>query len=105
MFSLTGIPPLAGFFGKWYAFQAAMSAGLWPLVVLAALATVVGAGYYLRVLAIAWFQPSRGRFEPASGAVVLTAGGSVLLVAGVLAVFIGPFTRWAVAAAQTSFPS
>jgi len=32
MFSLTGIPPLAGFFGKWYAFQAAMSAGLWPLV-------------------------------------------------------------------------
>lgn len=105
MFSLTGIPPLAGFFGKWYAFQAAMNAGLWPLVILAAIATVIGAGYYLRVLALAWFQPSRGRFEPASGAVVLTAGGSAILIAGVFAVFIGSFTRWAVAAAQTSFPS
>lgn len=105
LFSLTGIPPLAGFFGKWYAFQAAMTAGLWPLVILAALATVVGAGYYLRILAIAWFQPSSGPRDAASGAVVLTAGASTILIAGVLAVFIGPFARWAGAAAAASFPS
>lgn len=104
LFSLTGIPPLAGFFGKWYVFQAAMSAGLWPLVILAALSTVVGAGYYLRLLAIAWFQPSVGETEPASGVVTLTASASALLTLGVLTVFVGAFTQAAIAASASSFP-
>lgn len=103
-FSLTGIPPLAGFFGKWYAFQAGLGAGLWPLVVLAAVATVVGAGYYLKVLAIVWFQPSAGEIERSSGAIAVTAGLSSLLTLGVLTVFIGYVTQWAIAASQASFP-
>jgi len=103
LFSLTGIPPLAGFFGKWYVFQAAMSAGLWPLVILAALATVVGAGYYLRLLAIAWFQPAKGDIEPTSGAVTLTASASAVLVLGVLTIFVGRFTEGAIAASAMSF--
>lgn len=102
LFSLTGIPPLAGFFGKYYVFQAALEAGLWPLVVLAAIATVVGAGYYLRLLAIAWFQPTSADIERTSGAVALTAGLSagitLLLLAG-----IGALTQAAVAASAVSF--
>ncbi len=105
VFSLTGIPPLAGFFGKYYAFQAALSAGLWPLVVLAAIATVVSAGYYLRILAIVWFQPPVGEIERPSGAVAITAGLSTFLVLGVLSIGLGPVARWAVEAARASFGS
>ena len=52
MFSLAGIPPLAGFFGKWYVFLAAIEAGLYALAVIGVLASVVGAFYYLRIVKI-----------------------------------------------------
>ena len=50
MFSLAGIPPLAGFWAKWYAFLPAIKAGLYPLAVIGVLASVVGAYYYLRIV-------------------------------------------------------
>ncbi len=105
IFSLTGIPPLAGFFGKFYAFQAALGAGLWPLVVLAAIATVVSAGYYLRILAIVWFQPPVGEIERPSMTVAITAGLSGVLVLAVLSIGLGHVTHWAAEAARLSFGS
>lgn len=56
MFSLAGIPPLAGFFGKFYVFMAAVDAGLTPLAIIGVLASVVGAYYYLRIVKIMYFD-------------------------------------------------
>ena len=53
MFSLAGIPPLAGFFAKWYVFLAAIDRpGLYALAVIGVLASVVGAYYYLRIVKV-----------------------------------------------------
>ena len=52
MFSLAGIPPLAGFFAKWYVFLAAIEAKLYALAVIGVLTSVVGAYYYLRIVKI-----------------------------------------------------
>src|SRR5262249_58448564 len=48
--SLAGIPPTAGFFGKWLVFRAAIDEGFYALAILAFVNTVIGAYYYLRVL-------------------------------------------------------
>jgi NADH-quinone oxidoreductase subunit N len=64
MFSLAGVPPLAGFFAKFYVFAAAVAAGLYWLAVLGLLASVVGAYYYLRIVKIMFFDQPAERFEP-----------------------------------------
>ena len=56
LFSLAGIPPLAGFFAKFYVFLAAIKAGLFTLAVLGVLASVVGAYYYLAIVKIMYFD-------------------------------------------------
>lgn len=56
MFSLAGIPPLAGFFGKLVVFMAAVDAGLYGLAVIGVLASVVGAFYYLRIVKAVYFD-------------------------------------------------
>ena len=56
MFSMAGIPPLAGFFGKWYVFLAAVNAGLVPLAIIGVLTSVVGAFYYLRIIKLMFFE-------------------------------------------------
>jgi NADH-quinone oxidoreductase subunit N len=56
MFSLAGIPPLAGFFGKLYIFLAAVDGGLYTLAVIAVLTSVVGAFYYLRIVKVMYFD-------------------------------------------------
>jgi NADH-quinone oxidoreductase subunit N len=67
MFSLAGIPLLLGFFGKLFVFQAAMENGsallVW-LAVIGALASVVGAYYYLRIIKIMYFDPQTEAFTP-----------------------------------------
>jgi NADH-quinone oxidoreductase subunit N len=61
MFSLAGIPPLVGFFGKFYVLKAAISAGLIWLAVFGMLSSVIGAYYYLRIVYIMYFgQPTEG---------------------------------------------
>jgi len=52
LFSLAGIPPLAGFFAKYVVFLAAFKAGLWPLVIIGVIASVIGAFYYIRLILI-----------------------------------------------------
>lgn len=71
MFSLTGIPPLAGFFGKLYVFSAAVQGGLAWLAVVAMINSAVAAYYYLRVTVSMYMlepAPRRGGVAPASPA-------------------------------------
>ena len=56
MFSLAGIPPLAGFFAKYFVFLAAIKAGLYVLAVIGVLASVVGAYYYLAIVKVMYFD-------------------------------------------------
>lgn len=58
MFSMAGIPPLAGFFAKLFVFQAAVNAGLFTLAVFGVLTSVVSAYYYLRIVKVMYFDPA-----------------------------------------------
>jgi len=64
MFSLAGIPPLAGFLAKYYVFLAAIEANLYTLAVLGVLSSVVGAFYYLRIVKVMYFDEPATAFEP-----------------------------------------
>lgn len=63
MFSMSGIPPLAGFFGKLVVFQAAVSSGFYVLAVLGVLCSVVAAFYYLRVIKVMFFDEPVDSFD------------------------------------------
>ncbi len=105
MFSLAGIPPLAGFWAKWYVFLAAINAGLYALAVIGVLASVVGAYYYLRIIKVMWFdEPVSGGFLPMSGALrfVLGLSGAFILLY-VLPWIGGSVSSYAEAAARTFF--
>ncbi len=80
MFSLIGIPPLLGFFGKLYAFLPAFEVGLWWLVVIALVASVIGAFYYLRLVKVMWFDEPTREFVRAPRLVRVIAIVSVLLI-------------------------
>lgn len=59
MFSLAGVPPLAGFFAKFFVFGAAVGAGLYELAILGVVSSVVGAFYYLRIVKIIYIDDIR----------------------------------------------
>jgi NADH-quinone oxidoreductase subunit N len=102
LFSLAGIPPLAGFFAKFYVFLAAIEAGLYWLAVIGVLASVVGAYYYLRIIKVMYFDEPAGKFEPMRPEirVVLGVSGAFIL----LFVFIaGQVGEAAELAAKTFF--
>jgi len=102
MFSLAGIPPLAGFWAKWYVFLAAINAELYALAVIGVLASVVGAYYYLRIIKIMWFDEAVGGFLPMTVELRLVLGLSGAFV--LFYVLIGgPIGRMAEAAAKTFF--
>ena len=102
MFSLAGIPPLAGFLAKFYVFFAAIDAGFYGLAVIGVLASVVGAYYYVRIVKVMYFDEPAPGFDRPSPVV-----GTVLAVAAVLIllffVFPAPLTDSATAAAATLF--
>jgi NADH-quinone oxidoreductase subunit N len=102
MFSLAGIPPLAGFFAKYFIFMAAIKANLVTLAVIGVLASVVGAVYYIRIVKLMYFDEPAERFEPMVAevkAVVVLAGLFVLL----FALFPQPLSSLAQAAAASLF--
>ena len=102
MFSLAGIPPLAGFWAKWYVFLAAIDAQLYALAIIGVLASVVGAYYYLRVIKIMWFDEPTGGFVPMAGELRLVLGLSGAFV--LFYVLIGgPIGTMAQAAAKSLF--
>lgn len=88
MFSVMGIPPLLGFFGKLFAFLPAMEAGLTWLVVLALIASVIGAFYYLRLIKTMWFEEAENEFVQAPKTLRGLSTISVLLV---FPLFLLPF--------------
>ena len=86
--SLAGIPPTAGFFGKWFVFRAAMDAGYYALTIIAFMSSVIGAYYYLRVLVFMYMR------EPAAGAPVATPMRSgyvatALVLSAILVLILG----------------
>jgi NADH-quinone oxidoreductase subunit N len=77
MFSLAGIPLMAGFFAKLYIFLAAVKGGLWTLAVIGVLTSVVGAFYYIRIIKVMYFDPPAEAFDrrpPALSFVVAATG-------------------------------
>ena len=102
MFSLAGIPPFAGFFGKYFVFAAAINAGLYWLAVIGILSSVVGAYYYLRIVKIMFLDEPKGAFEPMGGEMKAVLGVSGLFVAA-FALVLGPLGDAALAAARTLF--
>jgi NADH-quinone oxidoreductase subunit N len=102
LFSLAGIPPLAGFFAKFYVFVAAVKEGLWALAVIGVLASVVGAYYYVRIVKIMFFDEPRERFasvQPKAALVMGVTGLYVLLYV----VWPAPLVEAAGAAAKSLF--
>jgi NADH-quinone oxidoreductase subunit N len=86
--SLAGLPPTAGFFGKWFIFRAAIDSGFYTLTVVAFLNSVIGVYYYLRVMVFMYMR------EPAAGAPIATPMRSgyvtaALLLSAVLVVILG----------------
>jgi NADH-quinone oxidoreductase subunit N len=83
MFSMAGIPPLAGFFGKWYVFLAAVNAGLIPLAVIGVVMSVVGAFYYLRIIKLMYFEDTDEPLDteiPVANKIVLGVSIVVILL-------------------------
>ena len=64
LFSLAGIPPLAGFAGKFVIFMAAISAKFYALAIIGVISSVVSAFYYLRIVKIIYFDPNYEKIEP-----------------------------------------
>jgi NADH-quinone oxidoreductase subunit N len=102
LFSLAGVPPLAGFFGKWYVFVAAIKAGLFTLSVIGVLTSVVGAYYYLSIVKTMYFDEPLAKLDP-----VRLELGTVLTIAGLFNilffVYPGPLVSAATSAAKSLF--
>jgi NADH-quinone oxidoreductase subunit N len=102
LFSLAGVPPLAGFFGKFYVFVAAIKAGLFTLAVIGVLTSVVGAFYYLTIVKVMYFDEPLTQVDPPR--VELR---TVLAVTGLFNilffVYPGPLVSVATAAAKSLF--
>lgn len=104
MFSLAGIPPLFGFWGKFLVFDAAVAAGMLPLAVIGIAASVIGAFYYIKIVKIIYFDDPSGQIRPTGHK---TENGLIALLAlavspvGYLAIpFLAPITA---SAAQALF--
>ena len=63
LFSLAGIPPLAGFFAKFYVFMAVIKSEMYFLAITGLLSTVIAAFYYLRIIKIIYFDPEKEKFD------------------------------------------
>jgi len=104
MFSMAGIPPLAGFFGKLYVFLAAIEAELYALAVIGVVTSVLGAFYYLRIVKLMYFDEPIEDFDRPLGWEMT----GVLAVSGVVIVLFfavpGPIVEGAAAAAAALFP-
>ena len=82
MFSMAGIPLMAGFFGKLYVFLAAVQGGLWTLAVVGVLSSVVGAFYYIRIIKVMYFDAPAAAFDrraPSLSFVAMATGLFTLL--------------------------
>jgi NADH-quinone oxidoreductase subunit N len=102
MFSLAGIPPLAGFFAKYYVLLAAVDAGLYPLAVVGVLASAVAAFYYLRVVKVMYFDEPAPGFDRSPLAVRAVLAVSTIAMLGFW-LYPAPVMTAASAAAKSLF--
>ena len=103
MFSMAGIPPLAGFFGKMYIFLAAIQAEFYTLAIIGVVSSVVGAFYYIRIIKIMYFDDAVDAFDRPIGrelTAILVATSIVILF---FFVFPAPIVDGASAAAASLF--
>lgn len=102
MFSMAGIPPMAGFFGKLYVFLAAVQSGLWTLAVIGVLTSVVGAFYYIRIVKVMFVDAPEPAFDarPAGVSFVAVVSGAFTLL---FILGLGAFTGAAASAAKALF--
>ena len=98
IFSVAGIPPLGGFFGKWMVVEAALKAELMPLVILLIIASVISLGYYLRLILIIFVNEPREAFQRIDTMVTTTVILTALACAIGFTVFFGPFQETALQA-------
>jgi NADH-quinone oxidoreductase subunit N len=102
LFSLAGVPPLAGFFAKWYVFVAAIKANLYPLAVIGVLTSVIGAYYYLAIVRVMYFDEPSSKLDP-----VRPELRGVVAVMGIVNIFYfvypGPLVSMATVAAKSLF--
>ena len=63
LFSLAGIPPLAGFFAKFYVFKAVIEQSMYFLAIVGLLSTVIAAFYYLRIIKVIYFDEERDKYD------------------------------------------
>jgi NADH-quinone oxidoreductase subunit N len=102
--SLAGIPPLAGFFAKWYVFVAAIQAGLIVPSVIGVLSSAIGLVYYLKLVKVMFFDEPAPAFDPVSG----FGSKAILVLSAVVALFFivaaSPIITAADAAAKALLP-
>jgi NADH-quinone oxidoreductase subunit N len=84
LLSLGGLPPTAGFIGKWYVFSAAVSAGYYGLAIIGVLTSVVSVFFYLRVVVMMYMVDRDAALAPP---VPIAGFGMAALVASVVAIF------------------
>jgi NADH-quinone oxidoreductase subunit N len=103
MFSMAGIPPFSGFWGKYFIFTAAVQQGMWLLAVIGVLTSVIGAFYYIRIIKVMYFDEPAAAFDarPASLSFVVGASG---LFTTFFFLFPAPVVAAAEAAAKVLFP-
>jgi NADH-quinone oxidoreductase subunit N len=102
MFSLAGIPPLAGFFAKYFVFLAAIKAGFYALAVIGVLASVIGAYYYLAIVKVMYFDDAVEPFEPMPRTLKVVLGITGVFVILFFA-YPSPLVSAAAAAAKSLF--
>lgn len=103
MFSLIGMPPLAGFFAKWHAFLAAIDAQLYVLAVIGVLASAVSAFYYLRVVKVMYFDEPIREFQAVPNELNIIMAISGFLVVTYYFTVGGPLANFAQTAAGSLF--
>ena len=84
MFSLAGIPPLAGFFAKFYIFMSVIESGMYTLAIIGLLSTVISAFYYLRIIKIIYFDEIKNPLDQIKN---LGITGTVFLSCSILFLF------------------
>ncbi len=102
LWSLAGIPPFVGFFGKWFVFSAAVEAGLYPLAIIGVVMSVVGCYYYLRIIKVMFFDEPAEAFEAMPMELRVVLGLSSIFVI-FFAVMPGPIVSAASTAAGALF--
>jgi NADH-quinone oxidoreductase subunit N len=99
MFALAGVPPFAGFFGKYYVFFAAIKARMVWLAIIGVLTSLVSAYYYLRLVVLMFFHEGRANVEIPPSRIVLT----MIVVSALFVLLLGLFPSIVVENAQRYF--